>query len=152
MPVKVKSDRDLYDDLVKEADAKLDLSLESLTEGRPKSPGHTGHERSQKFVFHGDMLDGSDSDEDLEFFDDIVVTPISSTPSEPTNSSEAPPAPASWDPRSPRSISDPRSPRKISPKQKVGSINNATTVSSKVATSPVKPKAVRSPRPRQDAV
>ena len=90
----VKSDRDLYNDLLDEAtgtnhtsnssnssleydgnnssrstlsfDADVSngtpkspkkVIVDSLQPPRPKSPGHTGHERRQKFTFVGDMLD-----------------------------------------------------------------------------------------------
>jgi hypothetical protein len=103
----VKSDRDLYNDLLEEATltqhtcstsnsslefdgngssrfSSIDLDIpevaaispgkaltnknkvivDSHEQSRPRSPGHTGHERRQKFTFVGEMLDDNDDDAD----------------------------------------------------------------------------------------
>lgn len=109
----VRSDRDLYNDLLEEATttqhtcstsnssleydgngssrfSAIDLDLPDLAasanpsrtnrstvivdaqqQSRPRSPGHTGHERRQKFTFVGEILDDNDDDEDMDGADEF---------------------------------------------------------------------------------
>jgi hypothetical protein len=127
----VKSDRDLYNDLLEEATggtqhtcstsnsslefdgnnssrftvelelpdiaatspgkASKKVIVDSLQQIRPKSPGHTGHERRQKFTFVGEMLEDEDADEAEEFGEEEAVLDfIGSTYVHPPNATESP--------------------------------------------------------------
>jgi hypothetical protein len=166
----VKSDRDLYNDLLEEATggtqhtcstsnsslefdgnnssrftvelelpdnaatspgkASKKVIVDSLQQIRPKSPGHTGHERRQKFTFVGEMLEDDYDDVDGEEFgeDEVVIDFISST--------NVPLPTMTEYPKEPKAVRTAEKSTKISPAETEDSTPS-------VKNTPKKPKAVR---------